>query len=504
MNLTLALPEATRNVRIQLRPKRMLAAALITAVASITAYIYYSNSPTPNGLLEFLLISGTVILAIGGGIYCLQSINREKDQNTFDYQRVTRLTPLELTLGKLFGAPSLLYFIVICLLPITLVGAIASSQTVTTILLVYVILLLGSIAWHTFALLISLLMGRGAAAGAVVVFLLVVLMISSAEGNRGGMLALRGISPFFVIELVNPYARSLPASAIQLPAGRDLLFGMAVPHVLVLFVLYLSLTGWFLLALTRNIKRDPAMYEIYSPGQGFSFVLYLHLIVLALFQWTRLSYFNNPATRSFGYKPYQVAPMQAESEFLAVSLWFFAVFGLTLLRNRERVRRRILEFGSGAANWWAALWPGPYLLGGILAAGLAMIAMVRYELRPETGWSFGMAFFEVCFLAAWIVRDAIYLQWMNLRQGRRSLTTGLIYLTVFYVCSAALAAGIGSYQAQAGPYLKPWSIFEMSFDKWTATSGIWLAALIILVCEVLVFAALHRSQLIKLQESATA
>ena len=73
-------------------------------------------------MFEFLLSTGIVILTIGGGIYCLQSIHREKDLNTFDYQRVTRLTPLELTLGKLFGAPSLLYFIALCLLPITLVG----------------------------------------------------------------------------------------------------------------------------------------------------------------------------------------------------------------------------------------------------------------------------------------------------------------------------------------------------------------------------------------------
>ena len=107
---------------------------------------------------------------------------------------------------------------------------------------------------------------------------------------------------------------------IQLPAGRDLLFGIAVPHILVLFVLYLSFTAWFLLALTRNIKRDPAMYEIYSPAQGFGFVLYLHLIVLAFFQWTRVSNAYDQATRSVGYELYRIAPMQAESEFLARQL----------------------------------------------------------------------------------------------------------------------------------------------------------------------------------------
>ncbi len=508
MKVASILPEAARNARIQLRPKRMLAAAFICAAASFTAYVYYMNPHTGRdaaGLLEFLLSVEVTVLTIGGGIYCLQSVHREKELNTFDYQRITRLTPLELTLGKLFGAPSMAYFILGCLAPITLIAAFLSDLTIVKILWIYAILLLSSITWHALALLASLLAGRGAFAGAVIIFLLLVFITSTSSGVY--MFGLHGIGPYFVVEF-SKAAGPPTASFAPLPVGQDLLFGAAVPHNLVLVVLYVSLTGWFLLGLIRNMKRDPSVYEIYSPIEAFGFALYLHLIVLAFFLWTRVYAYSASSAGSTGFRfeELPIAPMQAENEFLTISLWLFAVFGLTLLRNRERVRHRILELGRGATNWWAALWPGPYLLGGILIVGLAVIAMIRHKLHPSTAWSFEMASFEVCFVAAWLIRDALYLQWMNLRRGRRPLVAALIYLIVFYICSSALFTGLGFYRIGVdafGAYLMPWAIFDMNFAKWTGAVGVWIGALIFLACEALVFAALQRWQLTKLRESTT-
>jgi hypothetical protein len=43
----------------------------------------------------------------------------------------------------------------------------------------------------------------------------------------------------------------------------------------------------------------------------------------------------------------------------------------------------------------------------------------------------------------------------------------------------------------------------MNFAKWTGAVGAWIVALVFLVCEALVFAALQRWQLTKLRESVT-
>ena len=47
------------------------------------------------------VVSAALVLGAGGGIACLNSVFKEKEQNSFDFQRLTRLTPLELALGKL-------------------------------------------------------------------------------------------------------------------------------------------------------------------------------------------------------------------------------------------------------------------------------------------------------------------------------------------------------------------------------------------------------------------
>ena len=126
MNVSVFNPELVRNARIQLRRGRMLAAAIICGAVSLSsaAYCLYSHTGSPSriddarNLLQVTLSLQIVALLIGGGIYCLQSVHREKDLNTFDYQRITRMTPLELTVGKLLGAPALPYFAFLCLMPI--------------------------------------------------------------------------------------------------------------------------------------------------------------------------------------------------------------------------------------------------------------------------------------------------------------------------------------------------------------------------------------------------
>ena len=48
-----------------------------------------------------------------------------------------------------------------------------------------------------------------------------------------------------------------------------------VSHFVVLLVLYLAFTAWFLLAVVRNLKRERALYQIYSGPQAFGFALFV-------------------------------------------------------------------------------------------------------------------------------------------------------------------------------------------------------------------------------------
>jgi hypothetical protein len=494
-------PELSRNVRIQLRQRRMLAVAGICAAGSLSAVAYYNRGYAINAgdeLLRSVVGLQVIVLLIGGGVYCLQSLHREKDLNTFDYQRITRLKPLELALGKLLGAPALAYFIVLCLMPLAFWAWLRSNADLSMLLLAYLVILLGSIAYQAVALLASLLLERGTSAGAIL-FFLVIAGFGSADYSQGSY-GIHALSPFFALDLLPGAARPYTPAGVgpfALSPLMDSFFGVTVPHVLVLVIIYLTFTAWMLLALDRNIKRDPAAYEVFSPAQGFAFAMYLEFLLLGFSRWV-VPQTVRVTGNQFATVYHPISPVTAEDAFLSVSLWIFVILGLALLRNRDRVRRRGRALGARAAGFWAALWPAPYLLVAVAASGIAIVAIIHFKLEPQSAWTPGLGLLEVAFFALWLARDALYLQWMSLRRTGRPLVSGLLYLAVFYVCAGAVMAGFGWYDVRHIPYravLIPSAAFELNSNTWASGSSAWIAALFLLFCQASVFAWLQRSAL---------
>lgn len=494
-------PELLRNGRIQLRRGRVLAVIVICAAVSLSAVAYFFYSPNAArsemaalDLVRTMVILQITVLLIGGGIYCLQSVHREKELNTFDYQRITRLKPIELAVGKLLGGPATTYLIVLCLMPVTLVAAFIAQIPFSILTQIYLILLLGSITYHLLALLLSLLAPPGSSAGTIVFFLILVGMGSMIAAGMNTF-AIHQVSPFFAVELLGSQTPRNPFAT--LPPLQDSFLGTSVPHFLVLVVLYVTFSAFLLLAVTRNIKRDPSVYEIYAPSQGLAFVLYLNALVLGFFRW--VVPYQLPPQYRVQFRPIQADP--AAVVFLANALWLLAIFGFALLRNRERVRRRIRQYGAVAAGWWAAIWPSPYLLAGALISGCAILAMIRYKVEDFGNWNFQVGMLETAFFAIWLARDFQYLQWMNLQRARRPLVAGVLYLIIFYVCASASMAAFGLYRPFAAPYRAifiPSAAFGMDADAWRSAERLWAGALLLLAIETFVFVWLQRAELKKL------
>jgi hypothetical protein len=509
VSLLFANPELIRNARAQLRPGRMIAAAVICAVVSVTAWESTTHSNgvvtidglTGAGAVLALIVNIQVgILLIGGGIFCLQSVHREKELNTFDYQRVTRMTSLELALGKLFGAPVSAYFLMLCLMPVALIAAVKARISPELLLGAYVILLLGSIAYHAFALLISLMMGRGggASAVAILVFLYTVGFTYAPETYAGQ--TIRSVSPFVGAEMLGPEfpGVAIPGRVIAPVYGwRDSLFGWHVPHLAFLAVIYVTFTAWFLLGIRRNLKREPALYEIYSPLQAFGLSMYAALLLLAGFPWTTT--FQSGPVRFGGvqFERHPTAPHAAVLTLLQAGMFFFIALGLALLRNRERVRRLFRELGERA--WRDAIWPAPYLVAAVGLAGGAVVALVNRYRFPTSEWDLKLAIYQVMFLAVWLARDALYLQWMSLRRGKRPLLTAILYLSVFYGSACVIFSALNLYNsarsAAITAILVPTPLFSQSVDFWEEQRGLWIAALLLQGAAALIFAWLQRQRL---------
>ncbi|MGA9939361.1 MAG: hypothetical protein WBP92_14025 [Candidatus Acidiferrales bacterium] len=260
---------------------------------------------------------------------------------------------------------------------------------------------------------------------------------------------------------------------------------------------YVTFTAWFLLALRRNLKREPALYEIYSPLQAFGLSVYLALLMLAFFPWTTAFESGPMKFMEVQIERHPASPHAVEQTLLQLGIPLFAMLGLVLLRNRERMRRRFRELGERA--WLGAIWPAPYLVAAIGLAGGAIVALVNRYRYPTSEWDVKLAIYQVTFLAVWLARDALYLQWMNLRRGRRPLLAAILYLGVLYGSTCIIFSALNLYDsarsAAATAILVPTPLFSQSLDFWQEQRDLWIAALFLQGAAALIFVWLQRERL---------
>lgn len=497
-------PEFIRNLRAQLRPAKVVATACICAALSIV--IGYATShqhdrqlaagPAGWGMqvLQITFWLQALMLAAGGGIACINSIHREKEQNTFDYQRVTRMSPLELALGKLFGAPVFTYFVFLCLMPLALFGAVMGKRPALTVLAAYAVLLVASVAVHTLALLISLLTIRGSHTAAILVLLLI-LAGSFSNENPSPYLRTHPLGPFYAAQIVHwgewePAGTAYEAGRREPLWDEDIFFGQRVHHVPLLLVIDLMFASWFLLALVRNIKRDPNYYEIYSPVQSLGFAMFLNLAFAAFYWWGNRT------------------PIESQATVLMLNIVVFFCLGLAAIRNRERVRRILRTRESAGPNWLDLAWPAPLMIAGTVAASLIVVAGVAWghSANPELDLNF--AIFRALFFVAWITRDIQFLQAMSLRRGKHRLVMGALFLIIFYVCVMILMAPLGIFlrveRTALSAFFIPSGAFVLDHAKWILRPAIWVAAFVAQWLLTALFIGLQKKTIDELNSPAPA
>ena len=157
-------------------------------------------------------------------------------------------------------------------------------------------------------------------------------------------------------------------------------------------------------------------------------------------------------------------------------------------------------FGGSSADWLAAIWPAPYLVAGTLLSGGAMILMIRSKLQPglEVDWSFGLGTLQVAFAAAWLARDFIYLQWMNLLRTRRPLITGAVFLIVFYACLGIVLSTPHLFdraESSTAAIFIPSVALGLEADTWSVQQARWIVTLLLVLGQTLLFAWLQRREL---------
>jgi len=251
----------------------------------------------------------------------------------------------------------------------------------------------------------------------------------------------------------------------------------------------LLFAAWFLLALVRNIKRDPNYYELYSPLQALGFAMFLNLLFVAFFQWQRQT------------------PIGSQAYLLTLNIFVFFFLGLGAIRNRERVRR-ILRSQEGAPGWLNLAWPAPLILAGTVSAGLIIVLGVALGRDPQVEWGANFALFRTLFFAAWFTRDIQFLQWMNLRRGKHPLVIGVLFLIIFYLCATILMVPLRLFslpeRAPFSAFLLPSAVYLLDHSAWMLRSAIWTAAFVAQWFLIALFVSLQKKTIDELNSPAPA
>ena len=491
-------PEFIRNCRAQLRPRRLvLVASIVGALSLVVGYSMYqtNNNGWGKTYLVAALSAQILTLFIGGGVACSRAISQEREQNTFDYQRVTQLTSLELALGKLFGAPAISYFATFCMFPAALVGDAAAEIPIGRLIIAYLILFVGAIAIHSATLLFSMATTRtpgGTSAAATIVVVLFLLMTSSMPQTSRMFLDLGQLGPRAAVDFalsgtwdVDATAPAGSAHLLSQTAWTDVFFGVPLHHVLVLLVLYATFAAWCLLPLARNLKRDPALMELYTPAQSVGLLTYINVILVGFYIP------NGPVPVSS--RPY--GEQATFSFFLVVNLILLYCLGLVLLRNREQSRRRAHQRGVGGFEWQDTAWPAAYILAGAGCAVLLFLARFVWSGVLTNDLDTRFAAFVCLLLMATMLRDLCFLQWINLRRSKRPLMMGIVLLWVFYFCGGILLAMARFSKPMHTAFMaivSPWGLATVGAaerTQWSLFPGPWIVGLAIQIALVVFFAA---------------
>jgi hypothetical protein len=442
-------PEFVRHRRAELRPVRAITIAAVVVLMCVLLGL--SCWSFEQGMLESGQLSAErftretwllfyrwlvglqgVALTFWTLFSCAQSVSGERDQKTWEFQRTTRMTAAEILVGKLMGEPILVYFAVLCAAPITLIAGVAGGVSLGTVISVFI-----------FLAVTSLFLGLGG-------MWLSTLLESRTRGvGLIGALALYGIT----LGIFGMYASGLPGLAAMSPLtgvihllgdGADgelrgiqpLLFGHAIPWLLMSVLLCGSFSAWLALMLIRNLKRDYPEIRPLSRWQAVGCAAFLNFLIYALLK---------PGESIGGAGRVGWFPNAETVALFAVGMNGLILFlmGLATLTPQERLKvwRRKRATGESAVFADDGL-PWPWL-------GISAIAAYALMIWGLLAWSHALplemstllsAAIRLLLVLVFVTRDVLFLQWCVLTRLRQPIVKGVLFLCLYYAAATVLTA----------------------------------------------------------------
>lgn len=406
MNL-LRNPEFVRNAWLELSPQRLL---LMPAVLGLVFLICLYSPTTPRGqpIFDLAAVAQVLLVAITafwGTKLASDGIADEFEQGTWDAQRLSSLSPWQMSLGKLFGGPVYAWYGgAFC------AAAYLGAARGSPLHALKVVLLVAGIAvtLHAFVILASLLDWR------------------RASGRR----KVRGGSFFVLILLALPLSRAFSEGLSHQVHwyGRDY-DGLDFALLCAAFAVF-----WSVLGLYRGMRAELAVRQ--SPVAWIAFLLFLYFFTGGWFYGAGAPLPGEGA----------LADCPPALPHLALCGFIGALFTYAMLfaerKDWIRLRRLVVLLRAGAVGRAAALLPR-WLATLALTKLVALVLAVWSLLAGPPEFGFVLAGAALSWLG-FLVRDSSIVLLCNLgRDQRRSDGAALVLLGVLYLLLPMLLGVLG-------------------------------------------------------------
>ena len=461
-------PEFVRHLRAELRPARLLSAVVITyiVIALIGMAVFKQNDPVRElyrTFYGFIAIMAPALLLL----WCLsvgsQAVSGERELKTFDFLRTTRLSAAELLVGKLLGAPILAYVIYGCALTVIIPVGVAAGFSLggillTNLLTVCVALLLG-LAGMWVSMLVEK-MNRGA--GVLLLFFCWPFLVMGLTPGSPGYL------PGF--HCVSPLPAAMWAHGEQnffTKTGTVPVFGVHVPYALVTLGLYLTIAGWLVLMIVRNLKKELEEIRLLSRWQAIGFAFYINILFYAFLDLRALLKDHNGA-------------MNITWMGLFLTGTTTAMVGLATLSPPERLKiwtRRREGGEEGYLSEDGLPWPW-MIVTAAMGFGMLVVQAIALSNLPGRDFNLTYAAMAALQLLAFTMRDVLFLQWCKLTRMKSPVSKGVLLLVLYYFAASMVILVATSVSEKEGLFaarvLTPMFYFEKP-DLAAAAAGMMTA-----------------------------
>jgi hypothetical protein len=392
---------------------------------------------------------------------CAQSVSGERDRKTWDFQRVTRLTPAEILIGKLLGEPVLIYFAVLCAVPVTLIAGLAGGLSIGTVISVFLFLALTSLFLGLGGMWLStLLESRTRGVGLIGALSLYGLTLSARGLETSGLPGLAALSPLTALFALTRSHDTL--GGIGHPI-RPVLFGHEVSWLLMCFLLCGSFSAWLAVMLVRNLKRDYQEIRPLSRWEAVACAAFLNFLIFALL----LPSGQFGLSEDFGPSGWFPDAKSVATFAVAINGLILFLMGLATLTPQERLNVWRRKRATGEAAAFAddgLLWP--WLgVSAVVAYGLMVAGLLAWgHALPVDAATLKTAAVRLLVVLVFVMRDVLFLQWCMLTRLRQPIVKGVLYLGLYYAAATVITVLAAVSSQNAGHWvmalLTPVQVFD--------------------------------------------